>query len=49
VAGPDEGTAGEADRGRLELAVAGALNRIGDLTGWHDCVVAAGTMRLWPD
>jgi len=32
------GELAEADRGRLELAVAGALYRSGDLPGWHDAV-----------
>jgi DNA-binding CsgD family transcriptional regulator/tetratricopeptide (TPR) repeat protein len=38
-----QGELSEADRGRLELAVAGALYRSGDLPGWHDAV--AGVAR----
>lgn len=34
-----QGEISETDRGRLELAVAGARYRSGDLPGWHDSVV----------
>ena len=34
-----QGEISDADRGRLELAVASALYRSGDLQGWHDSVV----------
>ena len=33
------GEISETDRGRLELALAGALYRSGDLPGWHDAVI----------
>jgi DNA-binding CsgD family transcriptional regulator len=36
------GEISETDRGRLELAVGGALFRSGDLPGWHDAVIEVG-------
>ena len=37
-----EGETGEADRSRLELGLAAALHRSGDLSGWRDTAIGVG-------